>query len=110
MIDNHAAYYAGGLGVGANRALFERVRQSDLLLVVGSRLDGLSTVGYSLLDVPRPRQVLAHVYPEPAELGRVYQADLLINATMPEFAAAARAMQPVERAQWLGWHDSARRD
>ena len=33
-----------------------------------------------------PRQTLVHVHPEPSELGRVYEPDLAIAATLPEFA------------------------
>jgi acetolactate synthase-1/2/3 large subunit len=110
MLDNRSPYYAGSLGVGVNPLLLERVKEADLLLVVGSRLDGLSTAGYSLIDIPRPKQVMVHVYPDPAELGRIYQADLLINATLPEFAAAARALKPVDSAQWSAWRELLRQD
>ncbi len=110
MIDNHSPYYVGSLGLGANPALIERIKGSDLLLVVGSRLDGLSTAGYSLIDIPRPQQPMVHVYPDPAELGRIYQADLLINATLPEFAATVRAMPPVDSKQWSAWRELGRRD
>jgi acetolactate synthase-1/2/3 large subunit len=94
MIDNHSPYYGGSLGVGANPALFERVKEADLLLVVGSRLDGLSTAGYTLINVPRPQQMMVHVYPDPAELGRVYQADLLINATLPAITKPIASLHP----------------
>jgi acetolactate synthase I/II/III large subunit len=60
--------------------------------------------------VPRPRQKLIHVFPEPSELGRVYQADLPILAGMAEFAAAARAMPPVDGVRWAAWANAARAD
>lgn len=110
MIDNHSLYYAGSLGVGVNPALLERVKEADLLLVIGSRLDGLSTAGYSLIDIPRPKQAVIHIYPDPAELGRIYQADLLINASLPEFAAAARALEPVDGSRWSSWQERLRRE
>lgn len=110
MLDNRSPYYAGSLGVGVNPVLLGRIREADLLLVVGSRLDGLSTAGYSLLDIPRPQQAMIHVYPDPAELGRIYQADLLINATLPEFAATARALKPVDSARWSAWRELLRQD
>jgi acetolactate synthase-1/2/3 large subunit len=43
-------------------------------------------------------------------LGRIYQADLLINATLPEFAAAARALEPVDGMPWSDWRELLRRD
>lgn len=110
MMDNHSPLYAGSLGLGANPALLKHIEAADFLLVIGTRLDGLSTAGYSLLDIPRPKQPMAHVYPDPTELGRIYQADLLINATMPEFAAAARTINPVESERWAAWRDLLRQD
>jgi acetolactate synthase-1/2/3 large subunit len=110
MLDNRSPSYAGSLGVGANPVLLGRVKDADLLLVVGSRLDGLSTAGYSLLDIPRPEQAMVHVYPDPTELGRIYQADLLINATLSEFAAAVRALKPVDSARWSAWRELLRQD
>jgi acetolactate synthase I/II/III large subunit len=100
----------GALGVGANPALTRRVEQADLLLVAGDRLSEMVTDDYRLLSVPRPRQQLIHIFPEPSELGRVYQADLAILAGMAEFAAAARAMPPVDGARWAAWAAAARAD
>jgi acetolactate synthase I/II/III large subunit len=110
IIDNHALDYVGALGVGANPALQQRVADADLLLVVGDRLSEMVTDDYRLLSVPRPRQTLIHVYPEPAELGRVYQPHLPILAGMAEFAAAARALPPVDGSRWADWAVAARAD
>jgi acetolactate synthase-1/2/3 large subunit len=110
IVDNRAAYYLGATGVGGNPALNERIKTSDFLLIAGARLDELTTRGYSLVDIPRPRQKMVHVYPDPAELGRVYQADLLINATLPEFAAATRELAPVEGPKWADWARAGRED
>jgi len=110
VVDNRADYYIGATGVGSNPNLNKRMRNADLLLVAGARLDQLTTAAYKLIDIPRPKQKLVHVYPDPDELGRVYQADLLINATMPEFAAAARNLAPVDGSQWAGWARSGREE
>ena len=80
------ARYAGDVGIGINPALAERVRECRLLLVVGPRLGEMTTSGYTLLDVPQPRQTLVHVHPGAEELGRVYQAELPILSGMAQFA------------------------
>jgi acetolactate synthase I/II/III large subunit len=41
-----------------------------------------------------------HVHPGAEELGRVYQADLMINAGMAQFAAAARALRAPGAPPW----------
>jgi acetolactate synthase-1/2/3 large subunit len=61
-----------------------------------------------MIDVPRPKQKLIHVSAGVAELGKVYQADLAINAGMPGFAAAAKALKPVDSSAWAAWRDKAR--
>jgi acetolactate synthase-1/2/3 large subunit len=109
LIDNRDPHYVGDVAVGLNPRLQERFKTCDLLLVIGARLGEWTTVNYTLFDVPRPRMKFVHVHPSAEELGRVYQGDLLINSGMPEFTAAARAMEPVKVA-WSEWTKGARSD
>jgi len=88
LFDNRDRHYVGQLGLGVSPPLAERVREADLLIVIGSRLAETTSSGYSLIESPLPRQSLVHVHPDPQELGRVYQARLPINAGMRAFAAA----------------------
>ena len=85
-IANSCAVYAGQLGYGPNPKLQQRVRDADLLLVVGARLGEATTDGYKLITPDHPGQTLVHVHPDPNELDRVYHADLPICADMGEFA------------------------
>ena len=110
LFDNRDPHYAGDLGIGPNPALAERVRSADLILAVGARLGEAPTSGYTLIESPRPRQRFVHVYPDPDELGRVYQADLAINAGAAPFACAAAELEPVDAARWGDWTADARRD
>jgi acetolactate synthase-1/2/3 large subunit len=110
LYDNRLPNYVGDVGIGINPALATRVKSSDLLLVIGSRMGEMASSGYTLLDVPRPKQKLVHVMSGAEELGRVYQADLPINSGMPEFAAALRALPGVQRRPWVEWKDGARAD
>jgi acetolactate synthase-1/2/3 large subunit len=107
-LDNDSPSYAGDVGIGLNPALAERVRDADLLLVVGPRLGEMTTSGYTLLDVPKPKQTLVHVHPGAEELGRVYQADLPILSGMEHFAAAVRDLQVEGR--WAAEREAARAD
>jgi acetolactate synthase-1/2/3 large subunit len=109
LIDNRDPHYVGDVAVGLNPKLAERFKTCDLLLVVGARLGEWTTVNYTLFDIPRLKQKFVHVHPGAEELGRVYQGDLLINSGMPEFARAARALEPVKPA-WDAWTQGARAD
>jgi acetolactate synthase-1/2/3 large subunit len=110
VFDNTHRCYAGDVGIGLNPKLAERVKAADLLIVVGPRLGEMTTSEYSLVQVPRPKQSLIHVFPGAEELGRVYQADLPINAGMAEFAAAARALEPVDSRAWAKGREQAHAD
>ena len=89
-VDNDSPVYCGTLGLGIDPRLAARVRESDLLLVIGARLDEPTTGGYSMIEAPRPRQPLIHVHADPDELGRVFEPTLGICAGSAEFVAAAR--------------------
>jgi acetolactate synthase-1/2/3 large subunit len=110
LYDNRLPNFAGDVGIGINPALAERVKASDLILAIGTRLDEMTTGGYTLVDIPRPKQKFVHVHAGAETLGRVYQADVAINSGMPEFAAAARRLQPVTSSAWAEWTKAARKD
>ncbi|HET6158493.1 MAG TPA: thiamine pyrophosphate-binding protein [Dongiaceae bacterium] len=111
LFDNGHQNYAGDVGIGINPKLAERVKNTDLLIVVGARLGEMTTSGYTLVSIPVPQQALVHVHSSAEELGRVYQAALPINAGMPEFASMAKALGPVPaRAAWDSETKQARAD
>ena len=58
------ANYAGDLGVGPNPKLAQRVKDADLVLLVGGRFSEQQSASYTLIEVPTPRQKLVHVYPD----------------------------------------------
>jgi acetolactate synthase-1/2/3 large subunit len=109
LFDNDHPNYIGDAGIGINPRLAERIRAADLLLVVGARLDEMTTQGYSLIEPPVARQKLIHVHPAAEELGRVYQAELLIHAGLHSFASALGTL-PVAGDRWSGWLREARAD
>ena len=86
LIPNQHPLYVGHAGIGIAPALAEMIRQADPLIAIGPRLGEMTTAGYSLIRAPKPDQQLIHVHAGAEELGRVYQADLMINSGMPEFA------------------------
>jgi acetolactate synthase-1/2/3 large subunit len=109
-IDNDSPCYAGVLTIGQDPALASRLRDADLLLVIGSRLGDIATRGYTTLEPPRTPQTLVHVHADPDELGRVFQPDLPIASGSPQFLAAARALDPVDASRRTAWTESARSD
>ncbi|SAL70979.1 thiamine pyrophosphate protein [Caballeronia terrestris] len=101
-LNNEHPNYAGDVGLGINPALAARIRDADLLLVIGPRLGESTTGGYTLLDIPKTKQTLIHVHQGAEELGRVYSADLPIVSGMPEIASALAALVPPLTINWSG--------
>ena len=87
-LDNSHPNYAGDVGIGINPKLAARIANADVVLCIGARLGEMTTSGYTLFDVPVPKQKLIHVHADPTELGRVYQAELMIASGVAEFCAA----------------------
>ena len=111
-VPNSSKAWAGNLGYGPSPKLVERIKHADLVLVVGARLGEATTDSYTLVTPEHPGQTLIHIHPDPAELGRVYRADLAICADMAEFAEAADLWDddivpfdagPEAHQQWLDW-------
>ena len=110
LFDNAHPNYAGDVGIGINPKLAARVKEADLILAIGPRLGEMTTGGYTLLQAPRPAQQLIHIHAGAEELGRVYTAELLINASMSQAAPALAALAPPAGAPWRDWTAAANAD
>jgi acetolactate synthase-1/2/3 large subunit len=108
--DNRHALYAGDVGIGINPKLAARVREADLIIAVGVRLGEMTTGGYTLLEVPRPKQKLVHIHAGAEELGRVYAADLLLQASMACAAKALETLAAPIHLPWTAWAQAANAD
>ena len=75
VFDNTHPNYAGEVGIAMNPKLAARVREADVLLVIGERLGEMVTAGYTLLAAPQPAHALIHVHPDATELGRRLPSD-----------------------------------
>jgi acetolactate synthase-1/2/3 large subunit len=108
--DNRHALYAGDVGIGINPKLAQRVKDADLVIALGVRLGEMTTGGYTLLTPPRPMQKLVHIHAGPEELGRVYSADLMLQAAMPAAAKALESLTAPPTLPWADWTASAHAD
>ena len=100
LFDPFHPCYAGDLGIGPNPKLLARVKNADLVMLIGGRLGEMPSQSYTLFDIPGPRQTLVHVHPGAEELGRVYRPALAIHATPSAFAAALDGLAPLEKVAW----------
>ncbi|GGF46573.1 thiamine pyrophosphate protein [Azorhizobium oxalatiphilum] len=92
--------YAGDVGIGPNPKLAARVKEADVLILVGARMSEMPSSSYTLIDIPNPRQTLVHIHPGAEELGKVYQPALALEATPGSFVAAMAAHAPGQTPRW----------
>ncbi len=88
--------------VGINPALAKRVKEADVLLLVGGRFGEMPSSGYTLMDSPYPKQTLIHIHPDANELGRVYRPALSINSAPDAFAEVVEHLAPPSSYQLAG--------
>ncbi len=110
VFDGEHENYAGEIGLSPNPKLKARIEQADIVMLVGGRMSEAAAQGYTLFDVPTPRQRLAHVHADPREIGRNYHPTLGIIATTPEFCSALEGVQPPAAIPWSAQTRSARAD
>jgi acetolactate synthase I/II/III large subunit len=110
LIDNRSPAYAGDVGIGINPKLAQRVKEADVLLVIGPRLGEMTTGAYTLVQAPVPSQTLIHVHAGAEELGRVYRPALAINSGYPQFVDALTELSLKKRThtahdEYLAWSE-----
>jgi acetolactate synthase-1/2/3 large subunit len=109
LLDNRSSSYAGDVGIGINPKLAQRIREADVVLVIGARLGEMTTSGYTLFQAPVPTQTLIHVHGGAEELGRVYRAALPINSGMAQFVEALAGLK-LDGARWAARTQAAREE
>jgi acetolactate synthase-1/2/3 large subunit len=108
LFDNRSPSYAGDVGIGINPQLAQRVKEADVLLVIGARLGEMTTSAYTLVEAPVPQQTLIHVHAGAEELGRVYRPALAINSGYPQFVDALCALT-LSNPGWKAETEKARK-
>jgi acetolactate synthase I/II/III large subunit len=100
VFDNAHPNYAGEVGIAINPKLAARVRDADVLLVIGERLGEMVTGGYTLLASPEPKHAMIHIHPDATELGRLYHPTLAMQASIPAALVSLTSMPPLAAPAW----------
>lgn len=104
QFDNHSPVFVGEAGVGMQPHIRRILREADTVLAINVRFGEMTTDGYSIFDVPVPKQNLIHVHGSDREIGKIYVPSLGIHAGPNAFA---RALVPVG-GDWSRWRAEAR--
>lgn len=104
MFDNHSPCYGGDLGLGLAAGVRRTLAEADVVLAINTRFGEISTEGYTLFEVPTPKQKIIHVHGSDREIGKIYIPTIGIHAGPNAFAAA---LTPV-KGDWADWRKQAR--
>jgi acetolactate synthase-1/2/3 large subunit len=107
LFDGTHPNFVGDLGVGADAQLVKYAKECDLFLAIGTRIGETVSQGYTLFDMAGSKPII-HVYPDQAEIGRVYRPALGITADLNAFALAAHAAAPIPKPAWGAWRQQLR--
>ena len=103
---NSHEQYLGHLSLGTPPGILESLEKADLVLVLGERLDEVTTQSYTL---PDPKARLVHVHPDPGVFARHHRADVAVTADPVDFSArmtahADRSQGCQEHGWWKAGH------
>jgi len=108
LMDNHSPCYCGDAGVGMPASTRRLLGDADLVLAIGVGFSEIETDGYSLFDIPDPRQRLIHVHASDLEIGKVCRPELGIHCGVNGFLSAAAGLEPAGNLPWDAWRADAR--
>ena len=105
---------------GRTRSCSARIKEADLVLLVGGRLSEMPSQSYTLLDIPAPRQTLVHVHPDAGRARpRLSPASCRSTPRRPRSRRRSKRVQPPAaialgasatreaHADYLAWSDPA---
>ncbi|HEY4552581.1 MAG TPA: thiamine pyrophosphate-dependent enzyme [Bacillaceae bacterium] len=98
---NNHPFYAGQLGLGTHPLVLKTIRESDLVIAVGTRLSEVTTQDYSIFTAGKK---LVHIDIDQEIIGKVFPPDVGMVADAKESLAALAG--PDIQPAWQGWGEA----
>ncbi|NLU74376.1 thiamine pyrophosphate-binding protein [Streptomyces sp. HNM0575] len=102
LVRNDSPAYVGTLGLGTTAGLADLLRDADVVVLLGSRPDGLTAAEGGWLRAPLPLQRLVHIHPDPSVPNSVFRASRAVIARPDSFVAALAGASPEAPAEDRG--------
>lgn len=94
VFPNRHPLYVGDLGLSNPENQMSAFHSSDLILALGTRLDDITSQGYTFPKLPQPEQTLVHCYPDDHVVGLHFAPDFGLTC---DPVALASDLTPRER-------------
>ncbi len=104
VLSRENEHYIGDIGLGPNPALVKRIKDADVILLLGSRLSESATQDYTLFE---DGQTLLHLHACEKEFNKVYKTDVNVRSHMVP-ALKALIADNIDGAIWRDWTAQAR--
>lgn len=105
LFDSHHPHYAGYVGNRVQPKLMAVMKEADLIVALGERLTDVVSQSYTFPAAPDPQVPVVHIWPDPLEVNRVFNATMPIVADPVSVVAALMERDtpafPAERAGWI---------
>jgi acetolactate synthase-1/2/3 large subunit len=75
VFPNHHPLYVGDLGLSNPEKQMSVFHSSDLILALGTRMDDITSQGYTFPKLPQPQQTFVHCYPDDHIVGLHFAPD-----------------------------------
>ena len=96
LMNSLCSAYAGDLGLGCNPAILSRIRESDLVVLLGGRMSEIPSQSYELFDIPKPQMPFVHIHRDQHEISRVYTPTLgIVSTEETAIAGLLKRLSPV---------------
>ncbi|MBB5158859.1 thiamine pyrophosphate-dependent enzyme [Saccharopolyspora phatthalungensis] len=94
---NEHPLYVGHLQMGTHPELVDTVRQADMIVALGARLNEITTQGYTAIS---PSQRIVQVDIEPSMIGKTHPVELAIVADVATALETFAGPEAPRAAQW----------
>jgi len=105
LFDSRHPHHAGYVGNRVQAKLMAAMRDADLLVALGERMTDVVSQSYTWPAAPDPQVPFVHVWPDPAEINRVFRAELPVvadpHAVIAALLARTPPAAPAGRAGWI---------
>jgi acetolactate synthase-1/2/3 large subunit len=106
LMDNTNRQFVGEAGIGMWPQMKQRIKDADVIFALNIRFGESFTDGWTLLDVPNPKQKIIHAHISDRELGKIYQPDVVIHSGPNQLLKAL--LNTKLTPNWAGWRKEAR--